>query len=340
MADLFSIIELVGSSLAGIDRTKDWIESIRRAPQSVRALSADLRAIERLLGELSTLLQSSDDETRVNASRLVRDAINNCEDVSRQVDRILRRFVNDGSGNISTWKRLAFNFRESDVLYLQREMATCKQTLNMAIGCANLCVLVTLSQISQTNSCHRLATQRLSRRMKRVQRHFGISSSSIAGSDIAARQFERTGQWVLDAEPAVTNDDGEDSDLDDAKAESDGDGHADDLDPLPRASWKPDAEHILTPDRRSPFMADRRSPSVPGPGGPLTADETASSLNNDLFSLAHHLFPQENKAQSEVAASGPTSSSRPISSQVQLLRHVRPPSPGLLIRRNLGLEPT
>jgi hypothetical protein len=136
--DPLSIIGLVASSLNGIIKTKEWIDSIRRAAQSIQALSVDLRTIERLLAELGSLLKNADKETRDNASRLVRDAVNNCEDVSRQIDKVLRPFVTSDGGSVSTWKRLAFNFRESDVLHLQREMAACKQTLNMAIGCATL----------------------------------------------------------------------------------------------------------------------------------------------------------------------------------------------------------
>ncbi|OIW33100.1 hypothetical protein CONLIGDRAFT_162702 [Coniochaeta ligniaria NRRL 30616] len=186
MADPFSIIGLVGTSLNGLIKTKEWIEGIRRAPQSIKALSGDLGVIERLLRELGSLLKSADDETQDSLSRLARDAVNNCEDISLQINKILRPFVSSKGGNITTWKRFSFNFRGSDVLYLQREMAACKQTLNMAIGCANL-----------------LAAQKLSRGLKRVQHHLGIATSSVADIDIATRQYERTGQWISHSEDVM-----------------------------------------------------------------------------------------------------------------------------------------
>jgi hypothetical protein len=141
MADPFSIIGLVGSSLGGIIKAKEWLDGIRRAPQSIQALSVELRAIESLLRELGTLLNSFNSATRDQAGRLVRDAVRNCEAMLRQIDVLLRPFVTvDSDTSIATWKRFAFTFRESDITPLRREMESCKQTLNMAINCANLYV--------------------------------------------------------------------------------------------------------------------------------------------------------------------------------------------------------
>ncbi|KAH8909347.1 hypothetical protein BR93DRAFT_965464 [Coniochaeta sp. PMI_546] len=170
--DPISIIGLVGSSLTGIIKAKEWIDGIQRAPRLIQALSRDLHAIEMLLGHLDCVLKSADNETQNHASRQIRHAVDNCEDTARQIDKMLRPFVNSGGGdeNINTWKRVTFNFRESDVLRLQRDMETCKQTLDLAIGCATF-----------------FEVQRLSRDMIRGHRRLGIAPPSVAGSSIAEK---------------------------------------------------------------------------------------------------------------------------------------------------------
>lgn len=197
--DPISIIGLVGSSLTGIIKAKEWIDGIQRAPRSIQALSRDLHAIEMLLGHLDCVLKSADNETQNHASRQIRHAVDNCEDTARQIDKMLRPFVNSGGGdeNINTWKRVTFNFRESDVLRLQRDMETCKQTLDLAIGCATLCVSlprnmscpVSSMSAMMANSHNILSfeVQRLSRDMIRGHRRLGIAPPSVAGSSIAEK---------------------------------------------------------------------------------------------------------------------------------------------------------
>lgn len=147
MADPFSIIGLVGSSLGGIIKAKEWVDGIRRAPQSIKTLSVELRALESLLRELGTLLNGFNAATQDQAGRLVRDAVRNCDSMLREIDVLLLPFVTaDPDTGITVWKRFAFSYKESDVTQLRREMESCKQTLNMAINCANLYVMSSTKQ--------------------------------------------------------------------------------------------------------------------------------------------------------------------------------------------------
>jgi hypothetical protein len=139
MADPFSIIGVVSAGLKAIVQAKAFVDSIGRAPRSIQALSDELLAIENLLRELSSLLNKFDESTRESANRLARDALTNCEKISRQIEREFRPFVKSSRG-INTWKRFSFAFQESDVEDLKRDMSQCKQTLTMAIGCVNLYV--------------------------------------------------------------------------------------------------------------------------------------------------------------------------------------------------------
>jgi len=162
MAEPLAVIGIIGSSLTAVVQAKDFVDSIRRAPQSVQTLSDDLRAIVSLLRELDSLLNAVDDRTRQGAHRLVRETRDSCERVARRVDVVLRPFVRSTGASLNVWQRFSFRFQQSDVVELQRDMAACKQTLNISISFAHwwashfLSAYLSLPTLGLTISCSRL----------------------------------------------------------------------------------------------------------------------------------------------------------------------------------------
>jgi hypothetical protein len=134
MADPFSIIALVGTTLKGVLKVKDLIDTIQRAPRSIEALGNELSAIAGLLRELGHLTESSDE---LNMNRIVREPLSNCENISKQIEKLVQPYVKT-SGGITKWGRFAFGFKESDVVHLQRDMSACKQNLTLAVTSADL----------------------------------------------------------------------------------------------------------------------------------------------------------------------------------------------------------
>jgi hypothetical protein len=136
MADPFSIIALLNTTLKGMISIKDFVSTIQRAPHSINALADDLSAMEGMLRHLGYLVNNSDDEMQMN--RMVRESLVNCEKISRQVERLVRPYVKSSSSGVTVWGRITFGFKESEVNKLITEMSACKQTLTIAITGADL----------------------------------------------------------------------------------------------------------------------------------------------------------------------------------------------------------
>lgn len=132
MADPFSIVM---ATLKTIVTCKDFVGTIIRAPQSIDRLGDELSDIEGLLRQLGYIADSAD-EREMHA--ILAGPIANCEKVSKQVEKLVRSYVKAGPGGTAIWGRFSFGFKESDVVLLQRDMGTCKQTLSLAITSANL----------------------------------------------------------------------------------------------------------------------------------------------------------------------------------------------------------
>jgi len=139
MADPLSIIGICAVALKAVVQAKDFVENIHRAPSLVQSIADDLKAIEGLLRELGTLLEGTDLATHAAIKRWVQTAQTSCEEIMKEVNKLIRPYTTrDKAADITIWKRFSFTFRSSGVAKLQRDMASCKQTLNLAITCASL----------------------------------------------------------------------------------------------------------------------------------------------------------------------------------------------------------
>ncbi|KIV77759.1 hypothetical protein PV11_09540 [Exophiala sideris] len=201
MADPFSIIGLAAVAAHSLHKTMTFIDSIRGAPSVVQQLSTDLNAIDKPLRELSRLSESAqnfDPSTRTAVAHCLRPALVNCQQTCDDINALIGKYVrSDGQANRNTWKRLAFSFHEHKVEKLQTQLAACKTSLNVAAHCAGLLIQSTQSK----------QTQKIERAVNRIQRHWGIATSSVGGSDSITNDgqgaFKQVKQWISETETVI-----------------------------------------------------------------------------------------------------------------------------------------
>ena len=136
MAEPFSIISLVVTTLRTITVAKNYVETICRAPRCVSSLSADLAEIETLLCQLGHITKRGGaDELEMH--QILAGPIASCTSVSNELHTLIGPFVKTNSG-MKVWARFAFGFKESEIVFLSTRMGNCKQNLTLAMNSAIL----------------------------------------------------------------------------------------------------------------------------------------------------------------------------------------------------------
>lgn len=143
MAEVVPILSAVASALAWANNAKNYVDSIRRAPEIVKSLSTDLAAIEKPLQELCNLVQASDlnATTRSQLAPILDPALKHCQKVSQDVQNTLLPYVKPhGTPNRNIWKRLSFTFKATAIKSLEDDLARCKATSSVAVNTLHLSV--------------------------------------------------------------------------------------------------------------------------------------------------------------------------------------------------------
>lgn len=136
MADPFSIVSVVVIAIKTIHTTKDYVETICRAPRSVSALAADLADIETLLRQLGQIAQDERAEDS-EMQQILSPPIASCESAVNELRKLIDPYVKT-SGGLKAWKRISFGFKESDVHLMSMKLGNCKQNLTLATTSSNL----------------------------------------------------------------------------------------------------------------------------------------------------------------------------------------------------------
>ena len=144
MADPMSIISTVAVAAHAVHKAKDFIDSIKGAPDVVKQLSADLKTLEKPLQDLGLLshnTQNFDAFANEELSQSLHPALSSCQEASDNIERFLFQYVRpDGVPNRNVWKRFTFGFKEHKVASLQTQLGASKGSLIIAVGYANLYV--------------------------------------------------------------------------------------------------------------------------------------------------------------------------------------------------------
>lgn len=144
MPDPFSlatgVISLLANSYKFSKDMYELIDGIQSAPNHIRSISDDLKALYSTLGTLDTLLR----DERVSQNALMRalsvnleDALKNCVRLFREVGMVVNEYVgSDGTANVGTWKKAKWNFKEKEIEAMRNHLATYKATCLMAVNTA------------------------------------------------------------------------------------------------------------------------------------------------------------------------------------------------------------
>ena len=187
MADPLSVLGAVAVAIHAVRKTKSLVDPIKRAPEFVKHVSSDLRAVEHPLQELSSLSESThnlDPSIKNEISKCLCPALDCCQQTSDTIRDLLLQYVTpDGKANRSVWKRVALGFKEQKVEELQNQLAFCKDSLSVAVVYTSLLVQAKQSQ----------QARKIERGVKRIQKHFAIPVSTL----------ESAGQLEKESQPPV-----------------------------------------------------------------------------------------------------------------------------------------
>ena len=148
MADPFSIlasaISVVGAALKTAEVTRDFIQGIRDAPQTVASLTNEVSALRDVLKTLQGLLSSRESARNTVLVRMIpriQQPLNQCMKALDDVDRALRPYVKTVERG-SRWRTYSasvmLKFREKDILSLQRNLANSQSVLDSAVQVVHL----------------------------------------------------------------------------------------------------------------------------------------------------------------------------------------------------------
>ncbi|KAE8454150.1 hypothetical protein EG329_005075 [Mollisiaceae sp. DMI_Dod_QoI] len=197
MPDPLSIIGVLAVAMDGIERARKFTEAISGAPQAIAKLDNELKAISQLLRQVYSFvhqIHAADSSAQDSFIPHLQTALANCSNVASEVETLLRPYVKSTRDpKRSTWRRIAWTFKEQKTTGLEKDMATCKQTLNMAISFADLAV--------SSQSSRRVI--KIERGVKQIQMNLGIDNVSVVDSDYAGsvdtayRRNIMTSQWIM-----------------------------------------------------------------------------------------------------------------------------------------------
>jgi N-terminal domain on NACHT_NTPase and P-loop NTPases len=144
MADPFSIIGVLAVAMDGIERATKFIEGISGAPRAIAKLDSELKAISQLLRQVQSFIHQihvADSSVQESFIPHLQTALVNCRNVALDIESLLRPYVKPTEDpRRSTWRRIVWTLKEQKTAGLEKDMAMCKQTLNMATSFATLYV--------------------------------------------------------------------------------------------------------------------------------------------------------------------------------------------------------
>lgn len=145
MADSLSIIGAVLSALHVVKTTTEFILTIRDAPAVVKAAQNDLTALQTCLKSLHGQVTDPNFSRHPSTGyllHLVQQPLLNCSQSCDRLNKVIQPYVklDSMSSGSRRWRSVSFGFREKDVRAVQQDLMSCKGTLEVAIGMANLLV--------------------------------------------------------------------------------------------------------------------------------------------------------------------------------------------------------
>jgi len=147
MADPFvqaaGILRLIATAVTAGKQVYDVTNEVKSAPQHIRALARDLEGFNSTLVQLYTLFTDENSEPvmdfmRAKDSETLHNVIENCMIVFSEIDLLMEEYKSRTKEmDLSTWRRVMWTFKETQVLKLRETLLSHKMNLAIAIALVN-----------------------------------------------------------------------------------------------------------------------------------------------------------------------------------------------------------
>jgi hypothetical protein len=118
----------------------ELIDGIQSAPNHIRHISDDLKALYAVLGTLDALLrneQIAQNALMRDLSASLEDVLKNCVRIFREIGMVVNEYVGaDGKAKSGAWTGAKWTFKEKEIGMLRDHLAMYKATCTMAINTA------------------------------------------------------------------------------------------------------------------------------------------------------------------------------------------------------------
>jgi hypothetical protein len=135
-----SVLGITTAALQSAQYLVKTIDNVRDAPITIKDISVDLRAVERILQTLDRALQS--DSSQVIVSEQIGPAVENCDRACKafqsQIEHWMKHSKEDKIFWVYRWKIGLFG--QERIRTFKGQLGDCKGTLNVALSTATMFV--------------------------------------------------------------------------------------------------------------------------------------------------------------------------------------------------------
>ena len=136
-----AILSLVTTAYSSCQKLYSTVDGVRNAPKHIALISSDLEDFYLVLGTFQALLDDEEFSAGIvqyAQSENLCKVLEDCVVVFKNLETIISEYQAHGKDPaISTWQRLKYKFKESEIKDQRRNLSDCKATLNLAIAAAN-----------------------------------------------------------------------------------------------------------------------------------------------------------------------------------------------------------
>jgi hypothetical protein len=133
-------VGITTAALQSVQFLAKTIDNIKGAPETIKDISADLRAVQPVLQNLEKALQ--DNSSQILLSSQIQHAVKNCERASvafqSQVEHWMRHSTNEKTFWIDRWKVGLFG--QERIKAFRGQLSDCKGTLSVALSTVTMCL--------------------------------------------------------------------------------------------------------------------------------------------------------------------------------------------------------
>ena len=138
----FGVIGTAGIALHSARRVYELVTDIRGAPQAVRNVSCDVKALSNALEVLQTMLREFRQPEQLKVVPMLQMPLDSCVETLHSIEIKIKPHIKIQQGKLKVWKGFVWTFREKEILLMQNTLLAHKQSLDIAINIANLYAII------------------------------------------------------------------------------------------------------------------------------------------------------------------------------------------------------